>query len=55
MVNIFQIFNILGLISEYEIASRAVLDAMDSALCVDGISSKEVRKLDYQLQGNENL
>ncbi|KHN84100.1 hypothetical protein Tcan_16922 [Toxocara canis] len=36
---------------EYEIASRAVLSAMDSALHVDGICSKEIRRLDKQLQG----
>uniref|UniRef100_A0A915BB95 Uncharacterized protein n=1 Tax=Parascaris univalens TaxID=6257 RepID=A0A915BB95_PARUN len=36
---------------EYEVASRAVLSAMDSALHADGICSKEIRRLDKQLQG----
>ncbi|VDO28594.1 unnamed protein product [Brugia timori] len=37
--------------SEYEIASRPVLAAMDSALHADGIYSKSVRQLDRFLQG----
>ncbi|VDK42985.1 unnamed protein product [Anisakis simplex] len=40
---------------EYEIASRAVLSAIDSALHADGICSKEVRRLDKQLQGRDNV
>ncbi|VDM09471.1 unnamed protein product [Wuchereria bancrofti] len=38
--------------SEYEIASRPVLAAMDSALHADGIYSKNVRQLDRFLQGD---
>lgn len=38
-------------IAEYEIASRPVLDAMNSALHADGIYSKKVRQLDRLLQG----
>nr|CDP98325.1 Bm10483 [Brugia malayi] len=38
--------------SEYEIASRPVLAAMDSALHADGIYSKSVRQLDRFLQGD---
>uniref|UniRef100_A0A8R1XW52 Uncharacterized protein n=1 Tax=Onchocerca volvulus TaxID=6282 RepID=A0A8R1XW52_ONCVO len=37
--------------SEYEVASRPVLAAVDSALHADGISSKKVRQLDRLLQG----
>ncbi|VBB27110.1 unnamed protein product [Acanthocheilonema viteae] len=38
--------------SEYEVASRPVLEAMDSALHADGICSKKVRQLDRLLQGS---
>uniref|UniRef100_A0A915PNQ4 Uncharacterized protein n=1 Tax=Setaria digitata TaxID=48799 RepID=A0A915PNQ4_9BILA len=37
--------------SEYEVASRPVLAAIDSALHADGICSKQVRQLDRLLQG----
>ncbi|VDM91703.1 unnamed protein product [Litomosoides sigmodontis] len=38
--------------SEYEVASRPVLVAMDSALHVDGICSKKIRQLDRIIQGS---
>ncbi|VDM95341.1 unnamed protein product [Thelazia callipaeda] len=40
--------------SEYEVASRPVLAAMDSALHADGICSKQIRQLDRLLQGSES-